>query len=360
MAAEIASPTGIAPVLQVHPTRRCNLHCLHCYTSSSPQVDEALPWQLLHDCVADAARLGYRQLAVSGGEPLLYQRLPELLAHARRLGMLTSLTTNGMLATPERWQALAPHLDVAAISIDGRPDEHDIMRDRAGAFARTMAMLPTIRTSGVPFGFLFTLTQHNVDSLEFIVDLAVREGAHSVQVHPLTLYGRAADKLPGDRPDAVELSAALAEAAWQGRQRGIAVQVDVVSQQQMRAYRHHLVPVYPVRELSAAAPLLIVQSDGAVVPLTHDVSPALWLGSLHQGTLAELAWRWLASGKGDQLAHACSRAWRAACEGVAAPQTAVYWYDEVAAQTNSGSGLANGHRPIRSDATDGPVSVCQT
>src|SRR3954470_6102458 len=104
-------PTGIAPVLQLHPSRRCNIACAHCYSSSGPQAREELPLQLLSGCLEEAASLGYRQLAVSGGEPLLYHSLAALLARARSLGMLASITTNGMLATPARWGTLAALVD---------------------------------------------------------------------------------------------------------------------------------------------------------------------------------------------------------------------------------------------------------
>jgi len=81
-------PTGIAPILQVHPTRRCNLACAHCYTTSGPHEAGQLPLALLCAAVDDAVTLGYGQLAVSGGEPLLYEALPALLQHARRIAPL--------------------------------------------------------------------------------------------------------------------------------------------------------------------------------------------------------------------------------------------------------------------------------
>ena len=109
---------------------------------------------------------------------------------------------------PGRWEPLAELVDVLAISIDGTPAEHDEIRRRDGALARTIANLDTVRASGVPFGFVFTLTQYNVDSLEFVVRLAAAEGARSVQVHPLRLSGRAAALMNGARPDEIELVAA--------------------------------------------------------------------------------------------------------------------------------------------------------
>ena len=232
-----SSPTGVAPVLQLHPTRLCNIACAHCYSGSGPTVRGELPLELLSDCLEAAAGLGYRQLAVSGGEPLLYGPLPELLARARELGMLTTVTSNGMLLTPRRWDPLAGLVDVLAVSIDGTPEEHDLIRRREGAFARTVANLEIARAWGGPFGFIFTLTQHNVDSLEFVVRLAAAEGARSVQVHPLTLYGRAEATMSEARPDEIELATALCEAAMLGSELGVVVHVDAVTADQLLGHR---------------------------------------------------------------------------------------------------------------------------
>ena len=93
------SPTGVRPVLQVHPSEFCNLACAHCYSSSGPSARGELDPALLRRCLDDARALGYRDLAVSGGEPLLYRGLADLLKQARDLGMHTAVTTNGMPLT---------------------------------------------------------------------------------------------------------------------------------------------------------------------------------------------------------------------------------------------------------------------
>jgi len=329
----VASPTGIAPVLQVHPTRRCNIACAHCYTSSGPTITEELPVELLLDCLDEAHALGYRQLAVSGGEPIIYGGLRQLLERGRQLGMVTTVTSNGMLLSPARWKPVAGLVDMLAISIDGRPEEHDRIRGREGAFDRTVANLATVRSSGTPFGFIFTLTQHNVDSLDFVVRFAAREGARSVQVHPLTLHGRAAERMRGERPDGIELAAALLGAALLGRELGVAVHVDAVTAEQLLVHFDALVPLRPVRQLVDVAPVLVVDPAGRVVPMTHEVSSSLWLGSLLDAGLTELASDWLEAGGGDVLAQTCEQTWAELTER-RSPH-AVYWYDEVAARTRS-------------------------
>ena len=326
------NPTGGMPVLQLHPSRRCNLACLHCYSSSGPTVRQELPVDLLRTCLDDAFGAGYRQLAVSGGEPLLYADLPALLTHARQLGMVTTVTTNGMLATPRRWGPIAPFVDFVAVSVDGRPDEHDAIRGQRGAFDKTVSHLAVIRASGVPFGIIFTLTQHNVDSLEFVVRLAAREGARAVQVHPLTLDGRAIAALPQSRPDALELIVALVEARRLGEALGVRVHVDAVTVEQLRHFRPRFVPSRPVAALTDVAPILVVQADGGVMPLTHGLDGRFALGSLGEARLTALADRWMASGWADELAQLCERTWDAltATAGPTEPAPAIYWYEEVA------------------------------
>lgn len=324
-------PAGVAPVLEVHPLRRCNLSSAHRNTASGPSAREELPLQLLSTCLEDAASLGYRQLAVSGGEPLLYKSLPRLLARAKSLGMMSTVTSNGMLAPPAAWGALAPFVDVAAISIDGTPQEHDALRRRRGAFARTIDNLDAIRSAGVPFGFIFTLTQYNVDSLTFVVRLAADCGARGVQVRPLTLQGRAATDMADGRPDDLELVAALVEAAQLGRAHGIPVHVDTVTREELLAHRDRFVPARPVRRLADAAPTLVVNADGTVVPLTQDIAPHLGLGSLGHERLASLAAGWIACGSGDRLARACDDTWHLLTDW-SAPH-AFSWSDAVAART---------------------------
>jgi MoaA/NifB/PqqE/SkfB family radical SAM enzyme len=162
-------------------------------------------------------------------------------------------------------------VDVLAVSIDGTPAEHDLIRRREGAFARTVANLEIARAWGGPFGFIFTLTQHNVDSLEFVVRLAAAEGARSVQVHPLTLYGRAEATMSGARPDEIELAAALCEAAMLAHELGIVVHLDAVTADQLSGTAT-LVPRWPGAELIDVAPVLVVDADATVIPMTHDVT----------------------------------------------------------------------------------------
>jgi hypothetical protein len=159
--------TGARAVLQVHPTRRCNLTCVHCYSDSGP------------------------------GAPA---------------GLQCLLTSNGTLVSPRRLGPLAGCLDLLVLSLDGPRPEHDRMRARDGAYDAMARRIAAIRETGIPFGFLFTLTQHNVHQLEWAAGFAAASGASLLQVHPLEASGRGRS-LTSSVPDAIEGSYALLEVA---------------------------------------------------------------------------------------------------------------------------------------------------
>lgn len=241
----------------------------------------------------------YSAVGISGGEPLLYKPLHELLEHAHQSGMKTTVTSNGMLLTEKRLEVLRGVVDLLAISLDGVPASHNRMRASERAFDTMVARLEGVRQAGIPFGFIFTLTQHNLHELDWVANFALEQGAKLLQVHPLEEVGRASMNLAGSTPDKIELAYAYLEvqrirAMVQDR---LYVQLDLASQNFLRA---HPDLVYADTALSektgcALADLvspLVIEPDGMVVPLQHGFSRAFALGNLHEASLRMLALTW--------------------------------------------------------------------
>jgi Fe-coproporphyrin III synthase len=243
--------------------------------------------ELLLGALDDAAVEGYTVLAVSGGEPLLYRELPRLIARARDVGMTTTVTSNGTLLDAHRLSRLEG-LDLLAISLDGRPSSHDRIRGR-GAFGRMERHLDAVRESGIPFGFIFTLTQHNLPELEWLVRFALDQGAALVQVHPLELAGRGSD-LSRDRPDEDELQWAVVEASRLQVAVGsrLVIHVDALPAGALRLADEPPCASGPMGRLLHP---LVVESDGTVVPLEHGFDRRWRLGSLYDRPLsASIDW----------------------------------------------------------------------
>ena len=269
-------PTGNdIRVLQIHVSRRCNLQCLHCYSSSGPAERDQVPVGLFRQAIKDAAAEGYNVVGFSGGEPLMYKPLRELLLHARNCGMVTTVTTNGMLLDARRVELLQGAAQLVAISLDGTPESHNRMRGSALAFPKMARRLPFLRASGIPFGFIFTLTQHNLHEVEWVTRFALVQGAGLLQIHPLELAGRAAKRLAESSPDDTELSYAVLAVARAQEIAGdqLRVQLDVAGRDAMKEApeRVFAADAWPSADspLSEVLSPLIIEADGTVVPIKY-------------------------------------------------------------------------------------------
>ncbi|MFI1714836.1 radical SAM protein [Streptomyces litmocidini] len=315
----------------MHPTRRCNLSCRHCYSSSGPHVDESLPLPLLRGAVVEAAGLGYDVLGVSGGEPLLHPPLPALLAAAREQGMRTTVTTNGMLLTERRPAELTGPVDALAVSLDGTPESHVRMRRDARSFALMERRLQAVRESGIAFGFVFTLTRFNVHELDRVSRFAVDAGAGLLQIDPLEPEGYAAELLDGAVPDVKEPAFAVLEAVRARSSGGMTVQVDVTTRGELRARPEVFVPVQgrEGRRLGTWLTPLVVETDGTVVPLAYGFDRRYAMGSLHDSTLTELGRAW----DPGPFRTLCAEVHRRSAEETGPPF--VNWYDDVSRAAGS-------------------------
>lgn len=245
----------------------------------------------------DAAAEGYTVAGFSGGEPLLYDSLSLMLDHAHSCGLITTVTSNGMLLDERRLEALVGRADLLAISLDGVPASHDRMRAHPRAFELMSRRLASVRRSGIPFGFIFTLTQHNVNELDWVAQFAQEQGARLLQVHPLENVGRARARLPGGRPDEVESMFAQLEAVRLREQAGdrISIQVDIGDSRQIRSSPERVFAgdgPDPESDLSQLVSPLVVETDGTVVPLQHGFARSFALGNLHDASLRRLAEGW--------------------------------------------------------------------
>ena len=100
---ELVEPTPVQshagkvmPVVIWNLTRRCNLRCRHCYSTSA---DVHFPGELTTEqamtTLEDLGAFGIPALILSGGEPLLRRDVFEIAARAREIGMFLGLSTNG-------------------------------------------------------------------------------------------------------------------------------------------------------------------------------------------------------------------------------------------------------------------------
>ncbi|MBN2109808.1 MAG: radical SAM protein [Methanosarcinaceae archaeon] len=145
---------------------RCNMKCSFCeyWKESGPQMGLEEIFSLL-----DEARtfgiLAYNAWTV---EPLLREELPDILAHAKGLGMITSLITNGLLL--EKRIDELEDLDYLSVSVDGTSSYREI---RGVEFDRILpGILKAKEKMENPLLMNCVISGKNLDDIEELIHLA--------------------------------------------------------------------------------------------------------------------------------------------------------------------------------------------
>jgi len=180
------------PVVVWNSTRRCNLKCMHCYSSSqNVKYSDELTTEQGKELIDDLASFGSPVLLVSGGEPLMREDLPQLLRHAIDKGMRAVISTNGTMITREKARIFGKiGLSYVGVSLDGMQKIHDRFRGVAGAFDKTMRGIRNCLDEGIKVGIRFTITGKNQGEVPEIFDLIEKEGIPRACFYHLVYSGR--------------------------------------------------------------------------------------------------------------------------------------------------------------------------
>ena len=188
MSADLSPP--LAALLEL--THRCPLQCPYC--SNPLELERAkgelstAEWLRVMDETAD---LGILQVHFSGGEPAVRRDLPDLVAHARKIGLYSNLITSGVtLDQPRIAQLKEAGLDHVQLSIqDVDHQTAAFIANYPGVQGKKLAFARMVKEAGLPLTINAVLNRHNITRVERMIDLAVALGAGRVEMAHAQYYG---------------------------------------------------------------------------------------------------------------------------------------------------------------------------
>jgi radical SAM protein with 4Fe4S-binding SPASM domain len=172
-------------------TYRCNNNCAHCYNDrprSYPELS-ADGWKSVIDRIWD---IGIPHVVFTGGEPTLRHDLPELVAYAEKVGLVTGLNTNGRrLSDPDYLKKLVgAGLDHVQITIESHDTNiHDQMVGCEGAWQQTVAGIKNALNSRLYTMTNTTMLKNNYENMAETLDFLAEIGVATVGLNALIYSG---------------------------------------------------------------------------------------------------------------------------------------------------------------------------
>lgn len=151
------------PILcNYYVTYRCNASCSFCDIWEKPSPYITL--ENFEENLVDLKKLGVKVIDFTGGEPLLHRQLDDLLRIAKEHGMITTVTSNGLLY-PKYAERLRGLIDMLHFSLDS-PDaeEHNISRG-VKCFDKVMESIQIAKSFGERPDIIFTVMEDNVGKI---------------------------------------------------------------------------------------------------------------------------------------------------------------------------------------------------
>jgi len=175
-------------------TRRCNLRCVHCRSSSEMEIQghPDFPIEEAYRLIDDIVSYAQPVVVLSGGEPLTRKDVFEIAKYGTSKGLRMCLATNGTLVTDDVCEKIKESgIRIVSLSLDGADETvHDDFRSQKGAFAGTISAAKLFKKYGIEFIINSSFTKRNQEQIPQVYKLAKELGATAWYMFMIVPTGR--------------------------------------------------------------------------------------------------------------------------------------------------------------------------
>lgn len=166
-------------LLHVELTTRCPLHCPQCYCSQDSIKD--ISKDKLFGFLREAGELKIANIALSGGEPLTYPYLIEVMKYITEQGMRSIMATSGCGLTKEYLKDIqSAGIGSLWISLNGSSEE--INQQSREGFREAIYALKLLQKTSLIYGINWVARQDNAYDFPNIVKLAKQYGVKYINI----------------------------------------------------------------------------------------------------------------------------------------------------------------------------------
>jgi len=187
---------GLFQSLEIGVTYECQLDCLHCGVEGQRRNEEELSTQEIKNVIDSFHVVGGYFIVFAGAEPLLRTDIYELISYASQKGMVSAVSTNGLMITEEAiFMLKKSRISFLNISLDSADKvTHDRNRGRSGCYDQSLSAFQLCAQHSLPAIVSTYATKENLANgdLSAMIDLARSIGAAGVRILVVVPAGKLA------------------------------------------------------------------------------------------------------------------------------------------------------------------------
>ena len=178
-------------------TNKCNMKCKHCGSNCDGHNDIFLDKEIIFktlEIVANKYNSKGIMICLTGGEPMLYSDIYDVIRQSKKLGFAVGITSNGTLIDEKDAICLAKSgLDTISISIDGLENTHDNFRNCNGAYKKAMHGIKCLQNVDIEPQVTTVVNKTNINELDEMFKIIQKEDICSWRLTNVDPIGRARD-----------------------------------------------------------------------------------------------------------------------------------------------------------------------
>ncbi len=183
------------PFIIFESTSKCNLSCLYCYNHWKRENEKNPELNSFNMAIKTLKRLysiAYPQnITISGGEPLLAERVNEIVLFCRMKKSNVSIITNGTIVEKSSYDQLI-NLGVNLFELplhSYKKEEHNKMTNSKDSFDKTVETINYLISKGVNVVVVIIITKINYKSLEETLNYCLKIGIKKIMLNRFNIGG---------------------------------------------------------------------------------------------------------------------------------------------------------------------------
>lgn len=179
-------------IIVLELTHNCPLVCKHCYLDAGR--GETLDRELITRINQEIVDLGVDSVQLTGGEPLVYPYIKEVIDFFNENHVKLLISTSGVVSNPEILDAMSTIKECGGrvqVSIDGSEKTHNLMRGKDDCYSSSVSFIKELVDRGVNVDACTCVTNDSLDELDDICRQAKEWGCHAHRISFVSERGRA-------------------------------------------------------------------------------------------------------------------------------------------------------------------------